>query len=147
AARPVLPMALAVTLYIFFRGHNLPGGGFIAGLVTAVGLVVQYLAMGQSRAEYLLGSHGGERYVRWIGLGLLIAGLTGVGAFALGYPFPTSAYAHPHVALRGELPLATAALFDLGVYGTVVGATMLLLSALGGVSKEPAHVTAREAHA
>jgi len=136
AARLVLPLALVVTLYIFMRGHNQPGGGFIAGLITAVALVLQYMAMGQSRAETLLRADGGSRFVRWIGMGLGIAGLTGVGAFAFGQPFLTSANGHPYVPLLGELPLATAALFDLGVYITVVGATLLTLSTLGAVTRE-----------
>jgi multicomponent K+:H+ antiporter subunit A len=135
AARLVLPMALVVTAYIFWRGHNLPGGGFIAGLVTAVALVLQYMALGHQRAEALIRDAGGRRFTRWVGAGLGIAGLTGVGAFVFGYPFLTSAHGHPTVPLLGELPLASAALFDLGVYVTVVGATMLMLSVLAAASK------------
>jgi multicomponent K+:H+ antiporter subunit A len=138
AARVVLPLALVVTIYIFMRGHNLPGGGFIAGLVTAVALVLQYMAMGQTRADALLHASGGSRFVRWIGSGLAIAGLTGVGAFLFGRPFLTSAHGHPAVPVLGELPLASAALFDLGVYITVVGATLLTLSTLGSVTRETA---------
>jgi multicomponent K+:H+ antiporter subunit A len=138
AARLVLPLALVVTVYIFWRGHNLPGGGFIAGLITAVALVLQYIALGQARAEQVLKAAGGTRFVRWVGMGLGIAWLTGVGALVFGRPFLTSAFGHPVVPLLGELPLATAALFDLGVYITVVGATMLTLSVLGGASKEGA---------
>jgi multicomponent K+:H+ antiporter subunit A len=137
AARIVLPLALVVSLYIFMRGHNMPGGGFIAGLITAVALVVQYMAMGQSRTEALLHASGGRRFVRWIGTGLAIAGLTGAGAFVLGQPFLTSAHGHPFVPFLGELPLATAALFDLGVYITVVGATLLTIATLGAVSRAP----------
>ncbi|MCK6424418.1 MAG: monovalent cation/H+ antiporter subunit A [Burkholderiaceae bacterium] len=137
AARLVLPMALLVSAYIFWRGHNLPGGGFIAGLVTAVALVLQYMALGQTRAEALLHGAAGRRFTRWIGTGLAIAWATGVGAFFFGRPFLTSAFGHPSVPLLGELPLATAALFDLGVYITVVGATMLMLSVLGATSKTP----------
>lgn len=136
AARIVLPLALVASVYIFWRGHNLPGGGFIAGLVTAIALVLQYVALGQDRAEALLRAGGGRRYTRWIGTGLAIAALTGIGAFVFGRPFLTSAFGHPVVPVLGELPLATAALFDLGVYVTVVGATMLMLSALGAASKE-----------
>ena len=136
ASRIVLPLALVASVYIFWRGHNLPGGGFIAGLVTAIALVLQYMALGQDRAEALLRAGGGRRYARWIGSGLAIAALTGVGAFVFGRPFLTSAFGHPVVPVLGELPLATAALFDLGVYVTVVGATMLMLSALGAASKE-----------
>jgi len=136
-ARLVLPLALVVSVYIFWRGHALPGGGFIAGLITAVALVLQYMARGQGWAEGVLHSGGGTRYTRWIGSGLLIAGLTGAGAFLLGRPFLTSAHGNPVLPLLGEAPLATAAIFDLGVYITVVGATMLMLSALGAASKEP----------
>ena len=136
AARLVLPLALVVSVYIFWRGHNLPGGGFIAGLVTAVALVLQYMALGQQQADALLHAAGGRRYVRWIGTGLGIALATGIGAFFFGHPFLTSAHAAPEVALLGVLPLATAALFDLGVYITVVGATLLTLSVLGAASKE-----------
>jgi multicomponent K+:H+ antiporter subunit A len=135
AARVVLPLALVVSAYIFWRGHNLPGGGFIAGLVTAVALVLQYMALGQPTAETLLHGAGGRRFTRWVGVGLGIAGLTGVGAFVFGRPFLTSAHGHPSVPVLGELPLASAALFDLGVYITVVGATMLMLSVLGAASK------------
>jgi multicomponent K+:H+ antiporter subunit A len=143
-ARLVLPLALLVSVYIFWRGHNLPGGGFIAGLVTAVALVLQYMAMGQARVEVFMRAGGGQRYTRWIGTGLGIAWLTGVGAFVLGKPFLTSAHGHPHVPVLGELPLATAGLFDLGVYITVVGATLLMLSVLGAASKEPSTATPRQ---
>ncbi len=141
AARLVLPLAVVVSVYIFWRGHSLPGGGFIAGLVTAVALVLQYMAVGQERADIALHSAGGRRFTRWIGAGLGIAGLTGIGSFALGRPFLTSASGHPAVALLGEVPLATAALFDLGVYITVVGATLLMLSVLGAATKRGAQAT------
>jgi multicomponent K+:H+ antiporter subunit A len=138
AARLVLPLALVVSAYIYWRGHNLPGGGFIAGLVTAVALVLQYMALGQQKADALLHAAGGRRYTVWIGIGLAIALATGVGAFAFGHPFLTSAHAAPEVAVLGVLPLATAALFDLGVYITVVGSTLLTLAVLGAASKEGA---------
>ena len=141
---PAITLGLVVSLYIFMRGHNLPGGGFIAGLITAVALVLQYMALGQSRAEALLRAEGGRRFVRWIGMGLGIAGLTGVAAFAFGQPFLTSAHGHPYVALLGELPLASAALFDLGVYITVVGATLLTLSTLGAITREPAAIASAQ---
>ena len=136
AASVVLPVALVFSVYIFMRGHNMPGGGFIAGLITSVALVLQLMSLGQARAEALLRAHGGRRFVRWIGTGLGIAGLTGAGAFLFGKPFLTSAHGHPHVGWLGELPLASAALFDLGVYFTVVGATLLTISVLGTASRE-----------
>ena len=136
AASVVLPLALVFTLYIFMRGHNLPGGGFIAGLITAVALVLQFMALGQARAEAMLRARMGRRFIQWIGAGLGIAGLTGIGAFVWSRPFLTSAHGHPHVPVLGELPLASAALFDLGVYLTVVGATLLTVSVLGNASRD-----------
>jgi multicomponent K+:H+ antiporter subunit A len=143
AASLVLPLALVFTLYIFMRGHNLPGGGFIAGLITAVALVLQFMALGQARAEAMLRARLGRRFVQWIGAGLGIAGLTGIGAFVWGRPFLTSAHGHPHVPVLGELPLASAALFDLGVYLTVVGATLLTVSVLGNASRDGAAPAAK----
>jgi multicomponent K+:H+ antiporter subunit A len=133
AARVLLPFALVVSVYLFLRGHNQPGGGFIAGLVTAVALVMQYMSLGRERAERLLDTN----FVRLVGAGIGIAGLTGVAAWWFGRPFLTSAHGHPHLPVIGELPLASAALFDLGVYLTVVGATMLTLSALGAATRPP----------
>lgn len=135
AARFLLPLALAVAAYIFWRGHNLPGGGFVAGLITAAALVLQYMALGQDAAESALGGEATRRYTQWIAAGLGIAALTGAGSFLFGHPFLSSAYAHPVLPWLGEVGLATAALFDLGVYCTVVGATMLLFASLGAASK------------
>ncbi|MCH4247684.1 MAG: monovalent cation/H+ antiporter subunit A [Acinetobacter populi] len=127
----VLPLALVISFYIFLRGHNLPGGGFIAGLITAMALIIQYIALGQDEAERLLKANSGRLYEKWIGIGLFIAGLTGMAAWAWGRPFLTSAHVHVHPPLIGDLHLASAAAFDVGVYITVVGATMLLISVLG----------------
>ncbi len=127
----ILPLALVISVYIFLRGHNLPGGGFIAGLVTALALVIQYIALGQDRAEQLLKAKSGRLYEVWIGLGLVIAGLSGLGAWLWGRPFLTSAHIYVSSPVIGKLHLASAALFDLGVYITVVGAAMLLISVLG----------------
>ena len=127
----ILPIALVVSLYIFLRGHNLPGGGFIAGLITALALIIQYMALGQDHAEQLLKAKSGRLYEIWIGTGLVIAGLTGLGAWFWGRPFLTSAHFYVSPPILGEMHLATAALFDVGVYITVVGATMLIISVLG----------------
>ncbi|MFH7348487.1 monovalent cation/H+ antiporter subunit A [Acinetobacter variabilis] len=127
----ILPVALVVSLYIFMRGHNLPGGGFIAGLVTSLALIIQYVAIGQDHAEKMLGAKSGRLYEIWIGIGLTIAGLTGIAAWFWSRPFLTSAHIHVHPPLLGDMHLASAALFDVGVYVTVVGATMLMISVLG----------------
>ncbi len=126
----VLPVALVISLYIFLRGHNLPGGGFIAGLITSLALIIQYIALGQDRAEQLLRAKSGRLYEICIGAGLLIALLTGMAAWIWGRPFLTSAHVYAYLPVLGKLHLASAALFDLGVYLTVVGATMLMISVL-----------------
>jgi len=125
--RILLPLALLVSLFILLRGHNLPGGGFIAGLVTAVALITQYLANGVrwTRARLPANMHP------VIGIGLLLATLTGLGSGWFGYPFLTSTFSHVHWPIVGDFELASAMLFDLGVYLTVVGATLLILIFIG----------------
>ncbi|MNE97056.1 Na(+)/H(+) antiporter subunit B [compost metagenome] len=86
-------------------------------------------------------------YARLAGLGVLVAGLTGLGSWAFGHPFLTSSFGHFHIPLVGEIELATAMLFDLGVYLTVVGATLLILSGLGEMTAPPDEaVIAKEVH-
>jgi len=125
-ARIILPPALLVAAYLLFRGHNLPGGGFIAGLLTAAAFVLQYVAAGRERVARVLP----VRPDLLIGLGLALAALTGVGAQAGGYPFLTSAYGHLDVPVLGEFESSTAFLFDLGVYLVVTGITLRILLAI-----------------
>ncbi|HRD48675.1 MAG: monovalent cation/H+ antiporter subunit A [Candidatus Competibacter sp.] len=126
-ARPMLAATLLLAAYIFLRGHNLPGGGFIAGLVTALGLVTQYLA-GDFR--WTTGRLGFS-YQRLIAAGLLLIALTGMVSVVFGWPFLTSAFAHLHFPLIGEFEIASAMAFDLGVYLIVVGVVLLILLELG----------------
>jgi multicomponent K+:H+ antiporter subunit A len=126
-ARLLLPLALLVSFYIFLRGHNQPGGGFIAGLITAVALISQYLANGVSWTHKRLPS----RTHPIILAGLAIALATGLGSWLFGYPFLTSTFGHFSLPLVGEFELASAMGFDLGVYLVVVGATLLILINLG----------------
>ena len=127
----VLPIALVVSFYIFMRGHNYPGGGFIAGLITAMALIMQYIALGQDVAERLLRAKSGRLYEIWIGTGLTIAGISGMLSWFWSRPFLTSAHVYVELPVLGKLHLASAAIFDLGVYFAVVGATMLMISVLG----------------
>ncbi|MBU1654354.1 MAG: monovalent cation/H+ antiporter subunit A [Gammaproteobacteria bacterium] len=125
--RLLLPLALLVSAFILLRGHNLPGGGFIAGLVTAVALIMQYLANG---VEWTHSRLPGNMHPI-IGAGLAIATLTGLGSLLLGHPFLTSAFGHLDWPLVGDFELASAMAFDLGVYLVVVGATLQILIHLG----------------
>ncbi|EIW88893.1 putative monovalent cation/H+ antiporter subunit A [Alishewanella agri BL06] len=126
-AQSLLPLALMVSVYIFFRGHNLPGGGFIAGLITAVALILQYIAHGVDWMK----ARVNIEYQRVVAIGLLVALVTGLASFLFGRPFLTSWFDYFDVPLLGEVELASAMAFDLGVYLTVVGSTLLILSSLG----------------
>ena len=126
-ARLLLPLAVLVSLHLFLRGHNAPGGGFIAGLVLALALILQYVANGRHWVEQRLRTD----FRVWIGAGLLIAGAAGIGSWFLGAPFLTSSYAYWTLPVLGTVPLASAVVFDLGVYLTVVGATMIALVSIG----------------
>lgn len=126
-ARLLLPLALLVSAFIFLRGHNLPGGGFIAGLITAIALIVQYLANGVIWTHARLP----ENTQPLIAAGLGLAALTGLASWAFGRPFLTSAFGHVNWPLVGEFEVASALAFDLGVFLVVVGATLLILINLG----------------
>lgn len=124
--RLLLPFTALVSFYLFMRGHNQPGGGFVAGLVFSVGLVLQYIVSGTSWVE----AHLPLFPRRWIAAGLLLALGTGVGAVALGYPFLTSHTAHLHLPVIGDIHVASAMFFDMGVFSLVVGSTLLILTAI-----------------
>jgi len=126
-ARLLLPLALVVSLFIFLRGHNLPGGGFIAGLITAIALIMQYLANGVTWTHARLPAHTHP----WIAAGLIIALVTGLASWLFGRPFLTSAFGHLDWPIVGSFEIASAMAFDLGVYLVVVGATLLILINLG----------------
>jgi multicomponent K+:H+ antiporter subunit A len=122
----MFPFIILLTVYLFLRGHDLPGGGFAAGITLAIGLLLQYLASGTRWVE----SHLRILPLYWMGLGLLLAVLTGMGAWLFGFPFLTSYSSHLEIPLLGKIPITTALFFDLGVLLLVVGATALMLVAL-----------------
>lgn len=133
--RLLLPMMILVAVFIFLRGHNLPGGGFIAGLIASVALIVQYLSNGIQWTSNRI-----KVDMHWsIGIGLLIAISTGLVAMGLGFPFLTSAFSHVHWPLVGEFEIASAIAFDLGVFLVVVGATVMSLVQLGKLSYASHH--------
>ncbi|MEX3790271.1 monovalent cation/H+ antiporter subunit A [Paraburkholderia sp. BR14374] len=131
-ARLMLPLTVLVAVFVFLRGHNLPGGGFIASLIVSIALLLQYVASGVLWTE----SRIHLNYRALAGLGILIAAATGLGSLAFGQPFLTSAFGHLHVPLIGEIELSTAMLFDLGVMGAVVGTTLTIVSHLGVRDKD-----------
>ncbi|MCR8548178.1 monovalent cation/H+ antiporter subunit A [Salipiger sp. P9] len=131
ATRVMMPIAALVGVYIFLRGHNLPGGGFVAGLVISIALLMQYMASGFAWAQ----DRKRFEYHSMIGWGVVVAGLTGAGAWLAGQPFLTSAFGYFRIWPFEEFELATAALFDLGVFLTVLGAVMLMLYSLSRLAR------------
>ena len=129
--RVIMPVVMLVGFYIFLRGHNEPGGGFIAGLIVSIAFVMQYMASGfawtSARLKY--------PYHGVIGAGVLTAGLTGIGSWFFGAPFLTSAFTYVRIPPFDEFELATAALFDLGVFLAVVGAVMLSLESFSRLAR------------
>jgi multicomponent K+:H+ antiporter subunit A len=130
--RLLFPLMLMVAVFIFIRGHNLPGGGFIAGLIAAVALIVQYLANGitWTAARLKIDMH-------WvIGWGLLFAVVTGLVSMVLGHPFMTTTFTYLTWPVVGKFEVASAIAFDLGVFLVVVGSTVMSLVQLGKLSDE-----------
>lgn len=138
-ARLLLPLALAAAVYLFLRGHNEPGGGFIAGLVLVSPLVLQYILSGSRYVEQRIGFD----YAMTIGWGVLIGTATGVAAWVFGYPFLTSAYGYVELPIVGKFALSSAMAFDTGVLLAVCGGALLILASLGHVrrprAQQPAH--------
>jgi len=129
--RGMMPVALMVGFYIFLSGHNEPGGGFIAGLIVSIAVVMQYMASGfiwaSDRLRY--------PYHGVIGAGVLIAGLTGIGSWFVDKPFLTSDFTYVRIPPFEKFELATAALFDVGVFLSVVGAVMLSLESFSRLAR------------
>jgi multicomponent K+:H+ antiporter subunit A len=130
----LMPIAVMVSIYFYLRGHNQPGGGFIAGLVFAIALILQYVAVGLQVAE----TQARLRYPLWIGWGLLFAGVTGLGSALVGFPFLTSTFKYFSFPLIGTVPIASAMFFDLGVFLAVIGGTMLALATIGRLGQRRA---------
>ena len=124
--RLLLPVAVVIAMHLLMRGHNQPGGGFVAGLVVAIAFIAQYIVAGTHWVE----AHLQLKVVRWVAAGLLTALVAGLGSLLAGYPLLTSHTAHLRLPVLGEIHVASAMAFDLGVFAVVVGATLLILTAL-----------------
>lgn len=125
--RVVFFLVNMVALYLLLRGHNWPGGGFIAGLASASSLILLSLALGVAAMPRIL------RFdpVRLAAAGLLVAALTGAAPLLAGRPFLEHFHTHLHgVPLLGDVHVGTPLLFDLGVYLLVVGIACKLIFVL-----------------
>ncbi|PSP88459.1 sodium:proton antiporter [Halobacteriales archaeon QS_4_69_34] len=144
-ARVVFPLVLLTAIALLLRGHNLPGGGFIAGVLTTAAFALVYIAYGLDYPDSGLfgrapdgvspfdsgpGLVDGYRYLSAVGLAL--AAGSGVVAVLLGVPFLAQAVVFvEHLPLYGEIEVASALAFDVGVYLVVVGALLTIVAVVG----------------
>jgi multicomponent K+:H+ antiporter subunit A len=132
--RPLLSMVILMSIFIMLRGHNLPGGGFIGGLVATVALVMQEFASGVKWTE----ERARVNFRRLAVLGVALAVLTGSAALVFELPFLTTWHGYVYPPLIGKLHLASAMVFDLGVYFAVIGSMMVILGRLGRLGSDAA---------
>lgn len=125
--RWLFPIVMLVSIYVTFRGHNAPGGGFIGGLVAGAAFIIRYLAGIELHVF-------GKRALNpdlLIGAGLLIAMVTALAPLAFGDALLQSAIWKLDTPLVGEVKVVSSTFFDIGVYLLVVGVTLLTLVSLG----------------
>ena len=125
--RWIVFVILIFAFYLFWSGHNAPGGGFIAGLMTSAAIVFLYVSYGSAFLKVSM--RFDSKYL--LGIGLSISLLCGMGSMLFGYPFLTHTFGEFHIPLLGELELATATIFDLGVYMVVTGGCITIITAIG----------------
>ncbi|HXR91445.1 MAG TPA: hydrogen gas-evolving membrane-bound hydrogenase subunit E, partial [Steroidobacteraceae bacterium] len=121
----ILPIAGVVSMFFLLRGHDAPGGGFVAGLVISIALIVQYMMFGTRWVESRIRIH--PQY--WIAAGLLAAVTASAGAWLMSRNFLTSMRWDLDMPFA-HLQLSSTLLFDIGVYLLVIGATVLMVIAL-----------------
>ena len=138
--RLLFPVMVLAAAFLLLRGHDLPGGGFSAGMVVAIAVILQYMIGGTAWTEDRL---AWLRPRVWIGAGLLLAAGTGLAALAFGLPFLTTYFAYLELPVLGKVPVASALVFDIGVFALVVGATLLMLVALAHQSVRGRRATSR----
>ncbi len=129
ATRILFPAMIMLSVYFFFAGHNAPGGGFAGGLVASLAFSLRYLAGGREELEEALPIDAG----RILGTGLFVAATAVLWPMVLlGEPPLTSHIWDLTLPLIGEIHIASALIFDFGVYLIVIGLTMHILNSLGG---------------
>jgi multicomponent Na+:H+ antiporter subunit B len=127
-AGAVLPVAILLAFYLLLRGHDAPGGGFVAGLVTSAAALLHALAAGPPSAPRRPRVHPAA----WIGL-LLAAG-TGLLSMVAGQGFLTHLHFDLELSERATIHLSTALLFDVGVFLAVIGVTVTAFATFAGRS-------------
>lgn len=127
ADRWLFRVIIVVSLFVLFKGHNAPGGGFAGGLIAGGAFVLRYLAGGALRLRRSLAFQP----LAGIGLGLFVAASTALVPTLLGNPTLTSAIVTLDVPIIGDIKVVSSALFDVGVYLLVVGVVVQVLLSLG----------------
>jgi multicomponent Na+:H+ antiporter subunit B len=124
AARLLLPLMLAFSIYLLWRGHNEPGGGFVGGLVAAASFALYALALGRRQAIEVL--RVDPKLL--IPAGLLTALISGLISLAQGAPFMTGRWLEQPIPVIGKV--GTPLLFDIGVYIVVLGIALTIIFSL-----------------
>ncbi|NEN75122.1 monovalent cation/H+ antiporter subunit A [Pelistega sp. NLN82] len=124
--RLMVPLVSLIAVFFFLRGHNLPGGGFVAGVIFAIGIIVQYIISGIHWVEL----NSRVRPLDWLATGLLFAVIAGIWPLFYGLPFLSALAWDIHLPLVGSVHLSSVILFDLGVFALVVGSSTYMLVAL-----------------
>lgn len=122
AARWLMPALLLISLLVLYRGHNLPGGGFIGGLLASSAFILYSFAFGISAAlkKLRIDPH------LLIGIGLLVAASSLIPSLVLGLPPMTGVWTLELGKVLSVLKQGTPVWFDIGVYLTVIGVSMLI---------------------
>jgi len=126
ATRILMPMLLLFSVFILLRGHNLPGGGFIGGLVASATFILHSYAHGAKRTLTLL--RLSPRTL--LGVGLLLALGSGCVSLLTGKPFMTGLWAELQIHADEIWHLGTPFFFDVGVYLVVIGAVLTIILSL-----------------
>ncbi|WP_217585521.1 Na(+)/H(+) antiporter subunit B [Lentibacillus saliphilus] len=117
---------LGFSIYLLLAGHNSPGGGFIGGLMTSSAILLMYMAYGMDIVKKILPIN----FRLLILIGLLIAVTTGIVSLFIGVPFLSQTFTYVTLPIFGKIELATAMIFDIGVFLTVLGVTITIISTI-----------------
>lgn len=123
----IVRSAFVFALFLLFRGHNAPGGGFVAGLVVGIALVIRLIARGRSSVLAILP----VAPETLMGFGLTVALGVGAAGWIWGEDLFESALIDLTLPVVGTLHIASALFFDVGVFLVVIGLVASLLLTLG----------------
>lgn len=121
ATRYLMPLLLLFSVFLLFRGHHKPGGGFIAGLCAAAAFSLYAIANDVRAARALVRIEPQTL----LGAGLLLAIFSGLLGSIVGKDFLIGVWGDFHLPLIGEVALGTPLFFDIGVYLVVIGVALM----------------------